>query len=127
MSSTVEIKGRVYVTPQLQTTKAGKSWCNLVIYDGYIKDNGEELENYLEIKFFGEKAERICNERKEGEHCTVKARLNGNYKVSTQGKEFYNLAIFGTEVILNEAQKPKTEKTDKRVAPEATQDEDLPF
>ena len=131
MSVFVEIKGRVYVTPQLKKSKQDKDYCTLVIFSGYTDNaTGKEYENYIEILWFGEKAKEVCSELTEDMHTAINARLQGGYKESQNGKMFYNLQCFGVNIIRDGEQKnTKPSKPSKEVIQNKAEEEieDLPF
>lgn len=127
----VEISGNLGRDPELRATASGTQVCSFsVCVNSRVKREGEwqDKPNWVDVIFFGTRAESICKYLSKGSHVTVAGRLNQNSWETKDGQKRSKLEVIGEDIDFSGSPR-RDEPQQADDAPQALDvyDDDLPF
>lgn len=97
----VEISGNLGRDPELRATSSGTQVCSFsVCVNTRQKVNGEwkDKANWVDVIFFGNRAESISKYLSKGSHVTVAGRLSQNTWETKDGQKRSKLEVIGEDI-----------------------------
>ena len=123
----VTISGNLGRDPELRATSSGTQVCSLAVcVNTRQKVNGEwtDKPNWVDVIFFGNRAESIAKYLAKGSHVTIAGRLSQN-SWEKDGKKRSKLEVIGEDI---DFQGGKRADQPAQQEPEAgVYDDDIPF
>lgn len=123
----VTISGNLGRDPELRATSSGTQVCSLAVcVNTRQKVNGEwtDKPNWIDVIFFGNRAESIAKYLSKGSHVTVAGRLSQNVW-EKDGKKRSKVEVIGEDIDFQggkRADQPAQQEPEQGVY-----DEDIPF
>lgn len=123
----VTISGNLGRDPELRATSSGTQVCSLAVcVNTRQKVNGEwtDKPNWVDVIFFGNRAESIAKYLSKGSHVTIAGRLSQN-SWEKDGKKRSKLEVIGEDIDFQggkRADQPAQQEPEQDVY-----DEDIPF
>lgn len=129
----VEISGNLGRDPEVRTTAGGTSVLGLcVAVNSRVKqgDQWADKVNWVDVAFFGKRAESLGQYLEKGSHVVVAGRLSQrSWKDKETGNTRYRLEVIGEDIDFSGSKKPAGERSDGPA--EALEydvyDEEIPF
>lgn len=122
----VEISGNLGRDPELRATSSGTQVCSFsVCVNTRQKVNGEwkDKANWVDVIFFGNRAESISKYLAKGSHVTVAGRLSQNVW-EKDGQKRSKLEVIGEDIDFQDGK--RTEQAAREPSADVY-DEDVPF
>jgi single-strand DNA-binding protein len=122
----VEISGNLGRDPELRATSSGTQVCSFsVCVNTRQKVNGEwkDKANWVDVIFFGNRAESISKYLAKGSHVTVAGRLSQNVW-EKDGQKRSKLEVIGEDIDFQDGK--RTEQAAQELSADVC-DEDVPF
>lgn len=97
----VTISGNLGRDPELRATASGTQVCSLAVcVNTRQKVNGEwkDKANWVDVIFFGNRAESISKYLAKGSHVTVAGRLSQNSWETKEGQKRSKLEVIGEDI-----------------------------
>lgn len=126
--NTVAISGNLGRTPELKSTQSGMQTLRLsVCVNSRVKRDGEwaDKPNWVQVTFFGNRAESLSRFLEKGMHVTVSGHLSQSRWKTKDGQDRSMLEVIGEDIDFSGGARRADEPTED---PQADMyDEDIPF
>ena len=126
----VTISGNLGRDPELRATALGTRVCSLAVcVNTRQKVNGEwaDKANWVDVVFFGNRAESIAKYLAKGSHVTIAGRLSQNSWETKDGQRRSKLEVIGEDIDLSGSKRPDRQAQRHDEPPADIYDEDIPF
>lgn len=123
----VTISGNLGRDPELRATASGTQVCSLAVcVNTRQKVNGEwsDKTNWVDVVFFGNRAESIAKYLAKGSHVTIAGRLSQNTWETKEGQKRSKLEVIGEDIDFQGGKRSEQAAEDQ---PADVYDDDCPF
>lgn len=127
--NTVAISGNLGRTPELKSTQSGMQTLRLsVCVNSRVKRDGEWVDkpNWVQVTFFGNRAESLSRYLEKGMHVTVSGHLSQSRWKTKDGQDRSMLEVIGEDIDFSGGSAKRTDDTPADPQPDMY-DEDIPF
>lgn len=121
----VAISGNLGRDPELRATKSGMQVCTFsVCVNDRVKRDGEWVDkaNWVDVTFFGNRAEAIARCLSKGSHVTVAGRLSQSTWEAKDGTKRSKLEVIGDDIDFSGGKRAESPAQEPEEA-----DDDIPF
>lgn len=125
----VTISGNLGRDPELRATASGMQVLRLVVcVNTRQKVNGEweDKPNWVDVAFFGNRAESISRYLSKGSHVTIAGRLNQNTWEAKDGQRRSKLEVIGEDIDFHGGKRSEQSPAQQE-QPADVYDDDIPF
>lgn len=123
----VVISGNLGRDPELRATRGGSQVCSFSVCVNTRQKQGDEWvdkANWVDVTFFGNRAERLGEYLSKGSHVTVSGRLSQS-TWEKDGKRHSRLEVIGDDIDFSGGQ--RQQDASRQGSSEDAYDEDIPF
>ena len=127
--NTVAISGNLGRTPELKSTQSGMQTLRLsVCVNSRVKRDGEWVDkpNWVQVTFFGNRAESLSRYLEKGMHVTVSGHLSQSRWKTKDGQDRSMLEVIGEDIDFSGGSSKRTDDAPADPQPDMY-DEDIPF
>ena len=137
--NSVCISGNVGRDPELRMTASQMQVCTFSVCVNDRRKNGqtgewEDVPNWVDVTFFGNRGEAISNHVSKGTHVTIQGRLHENKWQNKDGQNRRKLEVIGEEIDWvssgqkqQQAQQPDYQAQQPMEEETGVYDDDIPF
>ena len=125
--NTVAISGNLGRTPELKSTQSGMQTLRLsVCVNSRVKRDGEWVDkpNWVQVTFFGNRAESLSRFLEKGMHVTVSGHLSQSRWKTKDGQDRSMLEVIGEDIDFQGGKRSEQAAEDQ---PADVYDDDCPF
>lgn len=130
--NSVVISGNVGRDPELRMTASQMQVCQFSVCVNNRRKNGntgewEDVPNWVDVTFFGNRGEAISKHVTKGMHVTIQGHLHENKWQTNDGQNRRKLEVIGEEIDWVSSDRRQARQGGQQPEVDCAYDEDIPF